>query len=104
MPKRRYEILLPLKHNDGRAVSADKFDQTRRELVERFAGPSVRPQPVQGTWTHNGDRYEDDSVCWIVDVDDTLENRQFFKDLQATLRDRFEQVVIYIVSYPIDIL
>lgn len=36
MPFERYEILLPLKHNDGTRIEAEKFQQTRRELVSRF--------------------------------------------------------------------
>ena len=57
MLRRRYEILLPLRHNDGRPVS-----------------------------------------------DDTPEIRQFFLQFKATLLERFEQVEIYIASYPVDIL
>ena len=32
MRKRRYEMLLPLKYNDGRAVGKEKFYQTRIHL------------------------------------------------------------------------
>jgi hypothetical protein len=42
MLRRRYEILLPLRHNDGRPVSDDKLNQTREELVNRFEGISVQ--------------------------------------------------------------
>ena len=53
---------------------------------------------------HEGVRYEDTSVRLTVDVDDTPENRQFFIDFKATLLQRFEQVEIYVVSHPVDIL
>ena len=33
MPFERYEILLPLKYNDGTPVEPEKFQATRRELV-----------------------------------------------------------------------
>lgn len=36
MPSERYEILLPLKYNDGTPVEPEKFQQARRELVQRF--------------------------------------------------------------------
>src|SRR5262249_34248419 len=68
MLRRRYEIQLPLKHNDGRPVSDDKLNQTREELVERFDGISVQPQSILGIWVHEGVRYEDTSVKLIVDV------------------------------------
>src|SRR5262249_22809759 len=105
MLRRRYEILLPLRHNDGRPVSDEKLNETREELLARFAsGLSVHPQAVQGVWIHEGTRYEDQSVRWVLDVDDTPEDRQFFVDYKPTLIQRFEQIEIYIVSYPIDVL
>jgi len=48
MLKRRYEILLPLRYNDGRSIGDDKFDQTRAELVDRFDGISFQPQSIIG--------------------------------------------------------
>jgi hypothetical protein len=104
MLRRRYEILLPLRHNDGRPVSDDKLNQTREELVEEFDGISVQPQSVLGVWVHEGTRYEDTSVRLTVDVEDTEDNRQFFAEFKKTLMQRFEQLEIYIASYPIDIL
>ena len=44
------------------------------------------------------------SVRLTVDVDDTPENRLFFSDFKTILLQRFEQIEIYIVSYPVDIL
>jgi hypothetical protein len=104
MLRRRYEILLPLQHNDGRPVSDVKFDQTREELLARFEGLSWTLHPVQGAWVHAGIRYEDVSTRIMVDVDDTPENRQFFVDFKPVLRERFEQIEIYIFSYPIDVV
>ncbi len=104
MLRRRFEILLPLRHNDGRSVSDDILNQTREELVDRFDGVSIQPQSILGIWVHEGVRYEDTSVRLTVDVDDTPENRQFFIDFKATLLQRLEQVEIYIVSHPVDIL
>jgi hypothetical protein len=95
---------LPLTHNDGRPVSDDKLNQTREELVAKFDAISVQPQSIRGIWVHEGVRYEDTSVRWTVDVEDTPEDRQFFLDFKATLLTRFEQIEIYIVSYQVDIL
>ena len=104
MLKRRYEILLPLKHNDGRPVSDDKLNETREELVEQFDGISIQPQSILGIWVHEGTRYEDTCVRLTVDIEDTPENRQFFLDFKQILLQRFEQIEIYIASYPVDIL
>ncbi len=104
MRKKRYEILLPLKHNDGRSVSGERFEQTREELVVQFGAVSFVPQTVLGIWVYEGARYEDELLRLIVDVDDTPEDQQFFANYKATLLERFEQIEIYIISYPVDIL
>jgi hypothetical protein len=104
MPKRRYEILLPIMHNDGRQVSPDKFFLTFEELIARFGAFTGYPAPVQGTWVHEGVRYQDESRRIYLDVEDTPENRQFFTEFKLNLRERFEQIEIYIVSYPIEIV
>jgi hypothetical protein len=104
MLKRRYEILLPLKHNDGRPVSDEALNLTREELVERFDGVSVHPQSVLGIWVFEGVRYEDTTVRLTVDVEDTPENRQLFVDFKPVLLQRFEQIEIYITSFLVDIL
>ncbi len=104
MPKRRYEILLPLRHNDGRPVGPEKFDQTRQDLVAQFGAVSFHPHSILGIWLNEGQRFEDELVRVVVDVEDTGENRQFFARLKAVLLERFDQVEIYVASYPIEIL
>ena len=78
MLKRRYEILLPLAHNDKRPVRPEKFRQTRDEIVARFGAISLSPQSILGIWIHEGQRHEDDFMRLVVDVDDTPDNREFF--------------------------
>ena len=104
MLKRRYEILLPLKYNDGRPIGDEPFNLTRQELVEQFEGVSFQPEPVHGLWINKGEHYEDVLVRVTVDVEDTPENRQFFIDFKNILLERFEQIEIYIVSYSVEIL
>ena len=68
MRRRRYEILLPVKHNDGRPVSPDKFQQTRDDLVARFEALSMSPLAVLGVWVHDGTQYEDELRRFTIDV------------------------------------
>jgi hypothetical protein len=103
-PKRCYEILLPLTHNDGRAVNPEIFLQVQDELVARFGTVSFTSQTVQGVWLHEGKRYEDESRRLFVDVDDTPANRAFFAQYKLTLQERFDQIVIYVRSYPVEII
>jgi len=102
MQKRRYEILLPLKHNDGRPVSQAVLYQTREDLLSEFDGVAVDPHSVLGVWQHGGERYEDELARITVDVDDTPENQAFFTNFKQLLLERFEQVEIYMISFPIE--
>ena len=102
MLKRRFEILLPRTHNDGRPVGDGMFLQTLEELVVRFGGGSYSPTSIHGVWTHDGKRYEDES--WRLVVDATKKNERFFEKWKLTLRERFEQIEIYIVSFPVEII
>ena len=104
MQKRRYEMLLPLRYNDGSPIEDEKVYQTREELIARFDAVSLLPGLIQGTWLHEGTRYEDDLRRVVVDVDDTPENRQFFSDYKPILCERFQQLEVYIGSYLIDIV
>lgn len=104
MRRRRYEILLPLRHNDARPVDGEAFEQTREELVAQFGAISLLPHSVLGIWVHEGTRYEDELLRLVVDVEDTPENQRFFEGYKAILLERFEQIEIYIAAYPVDIL
>jgi hypothetical protein len=103
MLKRRYEIHLPLKHNDSRPVNPELFDQVRDELVAQFLGLSYQPNSTRGLWINDESHFEDELYRFVVDVEDTVENRQFLAAYKLTLRERFEQIEIYMVSYPVEI-
>jgi hypothetical protein len=91
-------------HNDGRPVSPEKFQQTLDDVISQFGALSLYPQLIRGLWVHEGTRYEDELIRIIVDVDDSPENQHFFLRLKSILLERFEQIAVYIVSYPVDIL
>lgn len=101
MRKRRYEMLLPLTFNDGSAVPEERFYQTRIDLMVQFGSLTLEPSHLRGIWTHQGNQYEDELIRIIIDVDDTPENFQFFLNLKATLLERFEQIDLYLASYPV---
>ncbi len=104
MRKRRFETLVPLKFNDGRPVPEELFEQTREELVAQFGSLCFQPNVLRGIWVHEGTRYEDELLRFVVDVDDTPDNEHFFTRFKATLLERFEQIEIYIASFPVDIV
>lgn len=104
MSFRRYEITLPTRYNDGRPIEPEKYLITRREIAARFGALTFLPQPVYGEWTHQQARYEESNVRIIADVEDTPENTEFFTQLKHTLKHRFRQLEIWIVSYEIRIV
>lgn len=92
---RRYEILLPLRFNDGREVPAELVAQTLLDLEGRFGAVSSETQTIQGRWRHEGQAYRDDLVRVFVDVVDTPESRQFFVEFKEVVKARFAQIDVW---------
>ncbi len=101
---RRYEILLPRRFNDGRRVPSRLVTETLVELRERFGAASSETQTIRGQWEFRGRVYRDDLVRVFVDVEDTGSNRQYFMGLKERLKLRFQQLDVWLASYPIDLL
>jgi hypothetical protein len=55
---RRYEILLPLRFNDGKAVPDSLIERTVTDLEERFTAVSWETQTVRGIWQQKDVSYE----------------------------------------------
>lgn len=107
MPKRRYEILIPARLNDGRSVliqETGSLQQTLLEVIERFGAMSYNPNTVLGVYMRDHQRFEDDLYQLTVDVEDTPENREFFLEFKKTLGERFQQLEIYLMTYPVEVL
>ena len=102
--RRRYEVLLPLQFNDGREVPASLLWVTVEELEARFRAVSWESQVVRGLWQHEGVAFRDNNTRIVMDVEDTAENRAFFVAIKETLKERFQQVDIWITSHAIDVL
>jgi len=103
-PYRRFELLIPLRFNDGRAVPDALIADTLLELRRKFGAVSAESQIIHGHWQHMGEVYRDDLVRVFVDVEDQPDTRQFFLDLKEELKRRFQQVEIWMTSHPLDIL
>jgi hypothetical protein len=101
---RRDEILLPLEFNDGREVPASLLWETVERLETRFGAVSWESQVVRGLWKHEGVVFRDNNTRLVMDVPDTLENRAFFVPLKEILKERFQQIDIWITSHVIDVL
>jgi len=74
---RRYEILLPLRFNDGKPVAKALLAATVLELEARFGAVSSETQIIHGRWRGGGKAFADDLIRVYVDVEDTPEVRSF---------------------------
>lgn len=101
---RRYEILVPLVFNDGSAVPEELLAQTFAELRERFGAASWETQVLRGSWEHEGTTYEENFTRFFVDVNDESEHRNYFTDLKEKLKERFNQLDVWITSHPMDVI
>jgi len=99
---RRYEVLLPLKFNDGQPVPWSLIGDTLLELRQRFGAASFETQTILGIWRQDGTEYHDEMVRVFVDVEDRPEHRQYFRDYKAKLKSRFRQFEIWITTYPVE--
>ena len=100
---RRFEVLLPLRFNDGRDVPAEWVAEAVLEIADHFGAASYETQKVEGHWRHSGIVYRDDLVRIVVDVADSPRNRQWMRQFKDRWKVRLEQLELWMVSYRIDI-
>lgn len=100
---RRFEVLLPLRFNDGREVPGEWIAEAVLEIVGYFGAASYETQKVEGHWRHESILYRDDLVRIVVDVPDNVENRRWMKQFKERWKTRLEQLELWMVSYRIEI-
>ena len=59
---RRFEVLLPLRFNDGTAVPNDAVADTLLELEEQFGAVSCETQTIRGRWRADGQSFRNDFI------------------------------------------
>ena len=101
---RRFEILLPLRFNDGRHVPDDLLADTLLELRQRFGAVSCDTPTIRGLWQNQDQVFRDDLVRVFVDVPDVPESREFFIDFKERIKLRFDQLDIWMTTFPIDVV
>jgi hypothetical protein len=101
---RRFEILLPLRFNDGRPVPGELVADTLLELEQKFGAISSETQTIHGHWRHEGRTYRDELTRIFVDVADLSENMEFFRHFKETLKVRFQQIDIWMTTYPLEVI
>jgi hypothetical protein len=94
---RRYEILLPLRFNDGTRVQKRLLAATVKELEKRFGAVSTETQVIQGRWTHGPKTYRDDAEA-------TPEVQAYFVEFKTRAKERFDQLDIWLTSHSIEVI
>jgi hypothetical protein len=102
-PIQRFEFLLPLKYNDGTEIEPDKFNQTARQLTDRFQGLCQDLTRVHGAWRFYGTIYFDELMRLRVDTRDP-KARAFFKTQKEIWKERFQQLDLWITVHEIEVI
>ena len=101
---RRFEILLPLRFNDGSDVP-DELDRRHNPRTARAIRCSLgETQTIHGVWTHDAEVYRDELIRVFVDAPDPHASRDFFVEFKERLKLRFDQLEIWMTTYPIEVL
>jgi hypothetical protein len=100
---RRYEVLLPVRFNDGQDIPDELLGEAVNEIIAQFRAASFRKDAVEGQWEHQNKVYRDALACVVVDMPDTLKNRRGMKAFKARWKKRLDQLEIWMVSYRIEI-
>lgn len=100
---RRYEILFPLRHNDGSPVPEGLLAEALRELENRIGAASHETQTLEGRWRHGGLEYRDTLARIFVDAPDVPSNREWMRDFKRRWMTRLGQIELWMTSHPIDL-
>jgi hypothetical protein len=101
---RRYEILRPLRFNDGTLVPDELVGEVIVSIRDRFGAASFETQTIRGVWQHEGQAYKDDLVRLFADVPDMPANRARFLEFKERLKRDFQQIDIWTITHPIEVL
>ena len=102
----RFEVLLPRRFNDGALVPDSIIGETLLELEQQFGAVSSESQTIHGIWSHEGISYRDELIRVFVDVPEQkrADTRVFFDVFKERLKSRFQQIDIWMTTYPVELI
>lgn len=89
--------------NDGSVIEREKFAQVVDELCDRFGGITQDVLRATGTWKYGGTRYRDELLRMRIDSDD-VDAVSFLRNYKETLKQRFQQIDIWITAHEIQVI
>ena len=100
---RRFEVLLPLRFNDGRDIPKKLRGEALQEILEHFEAVSYETQIIEGHWRHAGILYRDDLARMVVDLPEIAKNREWMRAFRMKWKKRLQQLELWMVSWRIEI-
>jgi hypothetical protein len=103
---RKYELYLPLKHNNGRRIDLRKLRAIKEELLENFGAITVSSltAPYQGRWKYCGVEYIDDIIKIEVVTTRDRRTKKFFTEFKERLKTSLRQIDILITTHGIQVI
>lgn len=96
------QVFLPLYDNEGSAFATSLFQQTRRDLVEKFGGLTAHSQsPVEGLWKDDPSHTQHDDLIILEVMCDELD-RPWWQAYRESLENRFRQDEIVVRASAIE--
>ena len=94
----KFEVYLPLKHNDGTNIEAEKLEEILQQLMSVFGALTMSSlsSPLQGKWRYGGVEYLDDISRVDIMAKDEWDSIQFFKNFKRRLKRTLRQLDILI--------
>ena len=94
----KFELYLPLKHNDGTAIEAEKLKEIQHQLIAVFGAMTLSSlsAPLQGTWRYGGVEYIDDILRIDIIAKEEWDSIQFLKNFKRQLKRILRQLDILI--------
>jgi hypothetical protein len=99
-----YDLFIPLCHNDGRPIEAEKLEQLRDTLLDHFGGLTAFPQPNKGFWRIGSTTYRDEIIIYRALASDGEGSRRFLRQLKQRLEKELEQDEILILQRDVETL
>lgn len=103
---RKYEIYLPLKYNDGKAIESEKVVEVWDELAAAFGSITVSPlsAPYQGRWKYGGVEFIDEIIKVEVVATNERAAKRFLKEFKERLKESLQQIDILITTHGIQVI
>ena len=80
---RRYEVLLPVRFNDGKEVPDELLGEAVNEIVDQFNAVTFYKGAVEGQWRHGETLFRDDLALLVVDCPRHREKPQMDERIQG---------------------